>query len=146
MLSVQMTTHVQILVVEMWAIRVMMVSQSTSGSACHLELMNENKRCSTLFHLLVPGGEWHTQTGKPSSLASACNSHCHSRAPLLPPLSHVISNRLALGYSWRPSSRHQPRIEATRKGGRVVIGADADKASRAAILHHHLTPYVWSKG
>src|ERR1700720_3793358 len=61
--------------------------------------MKEKRRCSILFHLLVPGGRWLTTMSRPSSLASLCNSRFHSRTrePLLPPPSAVINNRLALG-------------------------------------------------
>ncbi len=31
--------------------------------------MNENSRCSILFHLLVPGGKWHTRIGIPKRTA-----------------------------------------------------------------------------
>jgi len=49
--------------------------------------MNEKRRCSILFHLLVPGGKWHTVTGTPSSSASFWSSifHNRTREPLLPP-------------------------------------------------------------
>ena len=62
-------------------------------------LMKENRRCSILFHLLVPGGKWQTEISSPVSSASFCNSHFHSltRAPLLPPESAVINRRLACG-------------------------------------------------
>src|SRR5216684_2900455 len=79
-----------------------------------LEEMKENKRCSTLFHLLVPGGKWQTVSVSPVWSAKRCNSHFHSRRrqPLLPPPSAVISSRRARTYRRRPSARHQPRIEA----------------------------------
>ena len=72
----------------------------------------ENNRCSTLFHLLVPGGKWQTLSTSPVWSASRCNSHFRSRRrePLLPPPSAVISSRPAPGYRRRPSARHQPRI------------------------------------
>src|SRR6267142_3263228 len=49
--------------------------------------MKEKRRCSILFHLLVPGGRWLTTMSRPSSLASFCSSRFHSltREPLLPP-------------------------------------------------------------
>src|SRR5258708_31020262 len=74
--------------------------------------MKENRRCSTLFHLLVPGGRWLTTMSRPSSLASFCNSRFHSRTrePLLPPPSAVISNRVALGERARPTACHPPRV------------------------------------
>src|SRR5712692_8829919 len=42
--------------------------------------MAENSRCSILFHLLVPGGKWHTAISSPVSSASFCNSIFHSRS------------------------------------------------------------------
>src|SRR5512132_3400625 len=43
--------------------------------------MNENRRCSIRFHLLVPGGRWQTVMLRPSSLANACSSRFHRRYP-----------------------------------------------------------------
>src|SRR5229473_2004890 len=79
--------------------------------------MKENNRCSTLFHLLVPGGKWQIVSVSPVWSAKRCNSHFHRRRrqPLLPPPSAVISSRRAPRYRWRPSARHHPRIEATAK-------------------------------
>ena len=37
-----------------------MTSWLTNGLPRQLRLMNENIRCSILFHLLVPGGKWQT--------------------------------------------------------------------------------------
>jgi hypothetical protein len=52
----------------------------------------EQKRCSILFHLLVPGGKWLTEISSLVSSASFCNSSFHNRTrdPLLPPPSAVI--------------------------------------------------------
>src|SRR5438093_12443100 len=77
--------------------------------------MNENSRCSILFHLLVPGGKWHTATPNAVWSANFCSSSFHSRSlhPLLPPPSAVIRIVFASGYRRRPSQPHQPRIEAT---------------------------------
>ena len=49
-----------------------------------LRLMNENIRCSILFHLLVPGGKWQTLISSPVSRASCCNAIFHNltRLPL----------------------------------------------------------------
>ena len=38
-----------------------------------------NSRCSILFHLLVPGGRWHTVMVSPVSSARRANSVFHSR-------------------------------------------------------------------
>src|SRR3972149_18758 len=71
----------------------------TSGFPRQFWVMAENKRCSILFHLLVPGGKWHTAISSPISSASFCSSSFHKRSlyPLLPPASEVISNRVATG-------------------------------------------------
>jgi hypothetical protein len=37
-------------------------------------VMNENRRCSIVFHLLVPGGKWPTVMGMPSSSARFCTA------------------------------------------------------------------------
>ena len=37
-----------------------MVARSVSGLPRQFWLMKANKRCSILFHLLVPGGRWQT--------------------------------------------------------------------------------------
>src|ERR1035438_3325196 len=60
-------------------------------------------RCSILFHLLVPGGKWQTDTVIPVSSASLCRATFHSlvRLPLLPPPSGIISNSLASPYAFR---------------------------------------------
>src|SRR5260370_31230262 len=77
--------------------------------------MKENNRCSTLFHLLVPGGKWQTVSVSPVWSARPCNSHFHSRRrqPLLPPASAVISNRPVRGDRRRPPARHHPWIQTT---------------------------------
>src|SRR5262245_58611947 len=77
--------------------------------------MNENNRCSTLFHFDVPGGKWHTVTCRPVSAANSANLafHAQGRLPLDPPQSAVISNRSAPGYRSRPTLYHQARIALT---------------------------------
>lgn len=35
-----------------------------NGRPRQLAMMWQKMRCSTLFRLLVPGGKWHTWTGK----------------------------------------------------------------------------------
>src|SRR5512135_3255935 len=63
------------------------------------ESLWQNIRCSILFHLLVPGGKWHTLIFSPSSSANSCRHTFHNRErlPLLPPESAVTSNSLASG-------------------------------------------------
>src|SRR6266852_7100343 len=77
--------------------------------------MNEKSRCSILFHLLVPGGKWHTVICKPVSSANLCSYTFHSltRTPLLPPASAVINNCSAAGYAFRPIQRHHRRTLST---------------------------------
>src|ERR1039457_4487422 len=72
--------------------------------------MKENNRCSTLFHLLVPGVKCQTEIDRPVSLANFCNSNFQSRnrEPLLPPPSAVTSNARAREYKALPWLRHHP--------------------------------------
>src|SRR5215471_17863782 len=72
--------------------------------------MNENRRCSILFHLLVPGGRWQVVMGILNSSASFCNSTFHSRTrePLLPPPSAVISKLLRVLRESRPGKKQRP--------------------------------------
>src|SRR5574337_1308101 len=46
-------------------------------------VMWQNMRCSILFHLLVPGGKWHTLIFNPKSSAKPCKQTFHSRDRLL---------------------------------------------------------------
>src|SRR3954447_16182608 len=94
------------------AIRLTTTSWLTSGLPRQFWLMNENSRCSILFHLLVPGGRWHTVITKPVSSANCCSStfHKRTRLPLLPPPAAVISSRSACGYPARPVPCHQRRM------------------------------------
>ena len=67
------------------------VSQPTSGCPFQFIDMFENKRCSILFHLLVPGGKWQTVTSISSSFGNYCNDVFQSLVLelLLPPPSAV---------------------------------------------------------
>src|SRR4051812_3373651 len=98
-------------------IRLTTTSWLTNGLPRQFWLMNEKSRCSILFHLLVPGGKWHTEIRSPVSLASRCSSSFQSRTrdPLLPPPSAVISSLLAEGYCARPIESHHRRMLATAK-------------------------------
>lgn len=75
-----------------------MAAMLTSGLPLQFCVINENSRCSTLFHLLVPGGKWQTEIDNPVSLASRCSSHFQRRirGPLLPPASAVMSKDFVL--------------------------------------------------
>src|SRR6266700_1905964 len=68
-----------------------------SGLPRQFWLIQAKRRCSILFHLLVPGGKWQTVIATPISSASCCSHHFHKRirAPTLRPPSAVISSRLA---------------------------------------------------
>ena len=92
-----------------------MTSSEISGLARQLRLMKLNRRCSILFHLLVPGGKWQTWICRPVWSASFCSSVFHSlvRLPLEPPQSAVIVSTVALGKRCLPRCSHQPWIEAT---------------------------------
>ena len=50
-----------------------MVLELRSGFPRQLSVIKENRRCSILFHLLVPGGRWQTVMGIRNSLASVCS-------------------------------------------------------------------------
>lgn len=52
---------------------------TTSGRPRQSMVMNENRRCSILFHLRVPGGKWQTRMSKPVSWASRLSSSFHKR-------------------------------------------------------------------
>ena len=65
--------------VRVFAIRLTIVACVNNGWPRQFRLMNENKRCSILFHLLVPGGRWQTWIVNPVSQASLCSSHFHKR-------------------------------------------------------------------
>lgn len=71
-------------------------------------------RCSTLFHLLVPGGRWHTVIVRPVVAARRASPVFHSRVryPLEPPPSALITRREALGYMAFPIYRHQVAMVA----------------------------------
>lgn len=49
----------------MEAIRLTMTSSDSRGRPRHLFDIWAKRRCSTLFHLLVLGGRWHTSTSMP---------------------------------------------------------------------------------
>jgi hypothetical protein len=99
-----------------------------SGSPRQLDEMNENSRCSTLFHLLVPGGKWQTATPRaPPRSANFCSSQLPEPQPPSVAAAAVGCDQDSLlrvrGTGVCPSARHQPRIEATAKAAGVVIGS-----------------------
>ena len=91
-------------------------------------VMNENRRCSILFHLLVPGGKWQTVTGSLSSSASFWSSTFHSRTTITVAAAAVGCDHQAVGFGMAFLT-HRPPPPADRidgKAGGIVIGADAD--------------------
>ena len=75
----------------------------------------QNKRCSILFHLLVPGGKWQTLTCKPVSSANRCNATFHKRD-------------LALCARSRRGTGYQAGDHAGRQCG-LVAASDSAKAT-----------------
>src|ERR1700746_3545925 len=61
------------------AINSTIVRKVRNGLPLQFILMKENRRCSTLFHLLVPGGIWQTVIGNLSSFANFWSSIFHNR-------------------------------------------------------------------
>src|SRR5580693_5247370 len=51
------------------------VSYERNGRPRQLIEMKEKSRCSTLFHLLVPGGKWLTWIAMPSLSDTRCSSY-----------------------------------------------------------------------
>src|ERR1017187_6638706 len=77
--------------------------------------MNENSRCSILFHLLVAGGYGQPVWPPPGSSASSCRCsfQVRDRLLLLPPASAQIRIRLAPCFLWRPASFNHRRMLST---------------------------------
>src|SRR3954467_6418677 len=107
-------------------------------------LMKENKRCSILFHLLVPGGRWWTSISMPSSLARHCSSRFQSRTrpPLLPPPSAAATASAGDDQAWRvriarAGDALPPAADRLhREGGGIAAHADADPACvRGQVVH-----------
>src|SRR3954449_6997488 len=90
--------------------------------------MNENSRCSILFHFEVPGGRWCTAISMPSSVARPYNSRFHSRTrePLLPPPSAGDHQPLGTWISDMADLVPPTTDRLHREGGRVMVHADAD--------------------
>src|SRR5947209_18920980 len=69
-------------------------SWATSGLPRQFWVTWQNRRCSILFHLLVPGGRWHTCSTSPVASAASGSATLHSRLPphVLPPPSATTSS------------------------------------------------------
>src|SRR5205823_6324484 len=104
----------------------------TSGLARQFWLMKEKRRCSILFHLLVPGGRWLTMMSMPNSLASFCSSRFHSRRRPEQPGSGYSLPRDRAGYCagalcrfWSdPGSREAVRTAWPEPWGRDTAAMD----------------------
>jgi len=85
--------------VEVAAIRLMITSWLIRGLPRQFCEMKLNRRCSILFHLLVPGEKWQTWIESPVSSARRCSSAFHRRRrfPFEPPQSAVIVSVVACG-------------------------------------------------
>ena len=77
-------------------IRLTTTSRLTSGRPLQFSVMWQNIRCSILFHLLVPGGKWHTEMLSPISSASRCNSTFHSRPITLELVKDALKDLLSV--------------------------------------------------
>src|SRR5450432_4029442 len=101
--------------------------------------MNENSRCSTLFHFEVPGGKWQSSRSSPASSASFCRQtfqRC-TRGLLPPPQSAVIVSRLALGNLSRPRCSHHPRMLATENS---AVSTERPTDTYPSLLAMSYTP------
>src|SRR5260370_20274262 len=97
-------------VVVVAAISCTMVLKLRNGFPRQLSVIKENRRCSILFHLLVPGGRWQTVMGIRNSFASLCSSIFHRRRrwPLLPPPSAgAFSPRRLCHTPFAPANPHR---------------------------------------
>src|SRR5262249_29801122 len=96
------------------------------GWARQFWLMKEKRRCSILCHLLVPGGRWLTTMSRPSSLASFCSSHFHSRPPRAVAAAAIGGDeQLGRVGVTRPPEVEPPLADVVYcEGGRVMVDAD----------------------
>ncbi len=102
----------------------------------------ENRRCSILFHLLVPGGRWQTLMSRPVSAASAASSvfQLRRRLPLAPP-EWAASPRPELGGAvvapHGPAARVPPRREQVPARWACDPRARELLVRVAAVSEHH---------
>src|SRR6202011_2573954 len=87
----------------------------TRGRPRQFMVIAENRRCSILFHLEVPGGKWQQVTRSPASSANRASSTFHNRfrQAFEPPASEHTNNRSALGYMGWPIVCHHRRSDCT---------------------------------
>src|SRR3954451_24460690 len=126
--------------VVVFAIKFTITSRLSKGFALQFLVMYENIRCSILFHLLVPGGKWHTCISMANSVANFCNSFFHSLLLelLLPPPSAVTKSLLANGYCSLPMCCHQVLILFTANAAVSLLMPTLTQPSFFAISY---TPY-----
>ncbi len=114
----------------MAAIRLMIVWRLTSGLPRQLMLMKEKRRCSILFHLLVPGGKWQTRIARPVWSASCCSSVFQRRVRLPFGAAAVGSDRQGGGVRVALCAELLPPAADRLDGelGGVVVDPDVDPA------------------
>src|SRR5215469_2714431 len=120
-------------------IRLTITAKEINGLPRQFLLIKANSRCSTLFHLLVPGGKCNTVIPIPRSSAKTCSSAFHKRTryPLLPPLSAVINNSFALGYLILPTTDHHFLIVSTANS---AVSAPTPTLTNPWFLNISYTP------
>ena len=96
--------------------------------------MWQNMRCSILFHLLVPGGRWLTQTRRPLVVGEALQFELpEPRAgAVAPPAVSGDEELTGLGIHLRAHLPPPGADRCDRKGRGVVVHADADPAEVGA--------------
>src|SRR6266481_8992906 len=110
-----------------------------SGLPRQFWLIQAKRRCSILFHLLVPGGKWHTVIERLVSSANCWSSHFHKRTrePLLPPPSALTSRCFAPGYCSCPTAFHHRRRLSTAK---VAVSWSIPTLTQPAFCPKSYTP------
>src|SRR3974390_1493569 len=118
------------LVVRVAAMKLKITWTLTNGLPRQFWVMKLNRRCSTLFHLLVPGGKWLTVSFRPISSARYCKATFHrsvgGAVAVAPP---AVSRDEQLGGAGKSLCPHllPPAADAGgREVGGVMINADAD--------------------
>src|SRR5829696_5834747 len=86
--------------------------------------MNENRRCSIVFHLLVPGGR-----SRPSSVVRPCNSRFHSRTRAVAAAAFGGDHQPLGAWISDMADLVPPTTDNLhREGGRGMVNTDADPA------------------
>ena len=105
-----------------------MISRLNSGCPRQLRVIWQNKRCSILFHLLVPGGKWQTLTFKTGFVGESLQRHLPQTRSCSVAAAAVRGNQQAGGMG-KPFCAHRAPPTANRGDGelgRVVVDANAD--------------------